>query len=121
MYKRQVEDSVISPFQTPRKPKYLFRSEYKNNKDLREQPVDIYISSSWYDDGNWMWDITDQALDAMKKHKQGVMLAFDESIALKHELKTIEQLIKEKKKQDPVTWKIEFLNLKVKDLSLIHI
>ncbi len=113
--KKKVEDSVISPFQTPRKPKYLFRSEYKNNKDLREQPVDIYISSSWYDDGNWMWDIADQALDAMKKHKQGVMLAFDESIALKHELKTIEQLIKEKKKQDPVTWKIEFLNLKVKD------
>lgn len=88
--KKKVEDSVISPFQTPRKPKYLFRSEYKNNKDLREQPVDIYISSSWYDDGNWMWDIADQALDAMKKHKQGVMLAFDESIALKHELKTIE-------------------------------
>lgn len=113
--KKKVEDSVISPFQTPRKPKYLFRSEYKNNKDLREQPVDIYISSSWYDDDNWMWDIADQALDAMKKHKQGVMLAFDESIALKHELKTIEQLIKEKKKQDPITWKIEFLNLKVRD------
>lgn len=43
------------------------------------------------------------------------MLAFDESIALKHELKTKEQLVKEKKKQDPATWQIEFLNLKVKD------
>lgn len=113
--KKKVEDSVISPFQTPRKPKYLFKPEYKDNKDLKEQPVDIYISSSWYDDGNWMWGISDQALDAMKKNKGGLMLAFDESIALKHELKTREQLIKEKKKQDPATWKIEFLNLKVRD------
>lgn len=113
--KKKVEDSVISPFQTPRKPKYMFNPEYKNNKALKEQPVDIYITSSWYDDGNWMWEIAEQSLDAMKNHKHGVMLAFDESIALKHELKTIEQLMKEKKKQDPVTWKIEFLNLKVKD------
>lgn len=62
-----------------------------------------------------MWDISKQALDAMKKHKDGLMLAFDESIAIKHELKTIEQLMKEKKKQDPATWKIEFLNLKLRD------
>ena len=113
--KKKVEDSVISPFQTPRKPKYMFRPEYKDNKSLKEQPVDIYISSSWYDDGNFMWDIAKQALEAMKKHKGGLMLAFDESIAIKHELKTIEQLIKEKKKQDPATWKIEFLNLKLRD------
>lgn len=113
--KKKVEDSVISPFQTPRKPKYMFKPEYKNNKLLKEQPVDIYISSSWYDDGNWMWDIANQALDEMKKHNGGLMLAFDESIAIKHELKTIEQLIKEKKKQDPATWKIEFLNLKLRD------
>ena len=115
MIKKKVEDSVISPFQTPRKPKYLFKKEYKDNKALKEQPVDIYISSSWYDDGNWMWDIADQALSSMIHHKGGMMLAFDESIALKHELKTKEQLIKERRKQDPATWKIEFLNLKIKD------
>lgn len=115
MIKKKVEDSVISPFQTPRKPKYMFKNEYKNNKALKEQPVDIYISSSWYDDGNWMWDIASKSLESMKKHNGGLMLAFDESIAIKHELKTIEQLIKEKKKQDPATWKIEFLNLKLRD------
>lgn len=113
--KKKVEDSVISPFQTPRKPKYMLKDDYKNNPILKEEPIDIYISSSWYDDGNWMWDISEQALDAMKKRKGGVMLAFDESITLKHDLKTIDQLIKEKKKQDPATWQIEFLNLKVRD------
>lgn len=100
--KKKVEDSVISPFQTPRKPKYMFNPEYKDNKLLKEQPVDIYITSSWYDDGNWMWDIAAQALDGMKKHNHAVMLAFDESIALKHELKTIEQLIKEKKRKSRI-------------------
>jgi hypothetical protein len=113
--KKKVEDSVISPFQTPRKPKYMLKDDYKNNPILKEEPIDIYISSSWYDDGNWMWNISEQALDAMKKNKGGVMLAFDESITLKHDLKTIDQLIKEKKKQDPITWQIEFLNLKVRD------
>lgn len=113
--KKKVEDSVISPFQTPRKPKYMLKDDYKNNPILKEEPIDIYISSSWYDDGNWIWNISEQALDAMKKNKGGVMLAFDESITLKHDLKTIDQLIKEKKKQDPITWQIEFLNLKVRD------
>lgn len=113
--KKKVEDSVISPFQTPRKPKYMLKDYYKNNPILKEEPIDIYISSSWYDDGNWIWNISEQALDAMKKNKGGVMLAFDESITLKHDLKTIDQLIKEKKKQDPITWQIEFLNLKVRD------
>lgn len=114
MIKKKVEDSVISPFQTPRKPKYLFKDEYKNNKDLKEEPCDVYISSSWYD-GHWMWDIVDQAMKAMIHYKGGLMLAFDESVAIKHELKTIDQLKKERQKQDPVTWKIEFLNLKIKD------
>ena len=93
----------------------MFKPEYSDNKALKEQPVDIYISSSWYDDGNWMWGVSNQALTEMKKHNGGLMLAFDESIALKHELKTMEQLVKEKKKQDPATWKIEFLNLKLRD------
>ncbi len=110
----------MMPFQTPRKPKYMLRDYYKNIVVLKEEPIDIYISSSWYDDGNWMWDISGQALDAMKKHKGGIMLAFDESITLKHDLKTIDQLIKEKKKQDPATWKIEFLNLKVRESTFSY-
>ena len=82
---------------------------------LQENPVDIYISSSWIDDGNWMWDIVDQAFAGMIKSDGSILLAFDESITLKHHLKTLKQLINEKKKQDPVTWKTEFLNLRVKD------
>ena len=116
MIKKNIDDSVISPFQTPRQPKYMFKDEYKNNEDLIEQPVDIYITSSYYSE-NWMWEVADQALEEMIHNNGGVMLAFDESVAIKHKLKTIQQLIKEKKKQDPTTWKMEFLNLKISDLA----
>ena len=88
---------------------------YGENKLLQEDPVDIYISSSWLDNGHWMWDIVDKAYKGMQKHNGAILLTFDESITLLHHLKTLKQLIREKRKQDPVTWKIEFLNLRVKD------
>lgn len=112
---KKIEDSVISPFQTVRNQPYMLNPYYGENKVLQEDPVDIYISSSWVDDGHWMWGIVDQAFEGMLKHNGSILLTFDESITLKHHLKTLKQMIREKRKQDPVTWKIEFLNLRVKD------
>lgn len=112
---KKIEDSVISPFQTVRNQPYMLNPYYGENKILQEDPVDIYISSSWIDDGHWMWNIVDQAFDGMLKENGSVLLTFDESITLKHHLKTMKQMLKEKKKQDPVTWMIEFLNLRVKN------
>lgn len=116
---KKIEDSVISPFQTVRNRPYMRKNIgnklYGDIPVLQENPVDIYISSSWIDDGNWMWGIVDQAFTGMLKNDGSVLLTFDESITLKHHLKTMKQMKREKKKQDPVTWKTEFLNLKVKD------
>lgn len=116
---KKIEDSVISPFQTVRNRPYMRKNIgnklYSDISILQENPVDIYISSSWIDDGNWMWGIVDQAFNGMLKNDGSVLLTFDESITLKHHLKTMKQMKREKKKQDPVTWKTEFLNLKVKD------
>lgn len=113
--KKNIEDQVISPFQTVRKRPYSLRHEYAENKDLEEQPVDIYISSSWQDPTHWMWDIVDMNYHSMINGGKDILLAFDESICLKHGFKTKQQLIKEKKKQDPTSWKVEFLNLRVKE------
>lgn len=116
---KKIEDSVISPFQTVRNRPYMRKSIgnklYGDIPIIQENPVDIYISSSWIDDGNWMWGIVDQAFNGMLKNDGSILLTFDESITLKHHLKTMKQMKREKKKQDPVTWKTEFLNLKVKD------
>lgn len=121
---KKIEDSVISPFQTVRNRPYMRKNVgnklYGDISILQENPVDIYISSSWIDDGNWMWEIVDQAFNGMLKYDGSIFLTFDESITLKHHLKTMKQMKREKKKQDPVTWKTEFLNLKVKDSTFSY-
>ena len=118
---KEVDDSVISPFQTIRQAPYMIDPYYSSIEELKEDPVDIYISSSWFDVDNtnggvhWMWNLVDQAYTDMLNDGRSAMLAFDESITLKHNIRTQRQMQQEKKKQDPITWKIEFLNLRVKD------
>lgn len=113
---KEIDDQILSPFQIPRQTPYMRNNKYyKENKELIEEPVDIYISSSWLDNGHWMWNIVDKAYDEMMVNKPSCLLAFDESIMLKHNLKTMKYLISEKKKQDPLTWRIEFLNERVKE------
>lgn len=118
---KEVDDSVISPFQTIRQAPYMIDPYYSSIEELKEDPIDIYISSSWFlnDSTNggvhWMWNLVDQAYDDMLDGGRSAMLAFDESITLKHNIRTQRQMQQEKKKQDPITWKIEFLNLRVKD------
>lgn len=114
--KKSVDDSILSPFQIIRQTPYMKDDYYTNIQELQEETVDIYISSSWFDNGqNWMWDIVDQAYDEMMKGNASCLLAFDESIALMHKIKTMRYFQTEKKKQDPITWQLEFLNTRLKE------
>ena len=112
---KNVDDSILSPFQVIRQPPYLTNPYYASVVELQEEPVDIYISSSWIDNGHWMWGIVDQAYKGMDYNDGSCLLAFDESITLKHNIRTMRQMQKEKKKQDALTWRIEFLNERVKE------
>lgn len=112
---KNTDDSILSPFQIIRQAPYMTDGYYANNPELQEEPVDIYISSSWIDNGHWMWKIVDTAFGDMIKEKGSCLLAFDESITLKHNIRTMRQLQKEKKKLDPLTWRIEYLNERVKE------
>ena len=76
----------------------MLNSYYTENKVLQEEPIDIYISSSWLDNGHWMWKIVDQAFNGMNKRDGSIFLAFDESITLKHNLKNHEVHDKRKEK-----------------------
>lgn len=114
--KKFVDDSILSPFQIIRQTPYMKDDYYANIPELQEESVDIYISSSWFDNGqNWMWEIVDQTYEDMLKGKQSCLLAFDESIALKHGIKSMRYFQTEKKKQDPITWQLEFLNTRLKE------
>lgn len=112
---KKVDDSILSPFQVIRQAPYMTIEPYASIKELQEDPVDIYISSSWLDNGHWMWDIVDKSYNDMLEDKNVCLLAFDESITLKHNIKTMNQLRQEKRKQDQLTWRIEFLNERVKE------
>lgn len=113
--KKEIDDSVLSPFQIVRQVPYMKDPFYESNHDLIEEPVDIYISSSWLDNGHWMWKIVDNAFNDMVNGKPSCLMAFDESIAIQHKIKTMKYFQSERKKQDPITWMLEFLNLRVKE------
>lgn len=111
---QDVDNSIISPFQTIRQAPYMLDAYYSSIEELKEDPCDVYISSSWFD-GIWVWDkIVDPAFENMLKGGTSCVLAFDESITLKHNIRTQKQMQLEKQKQDPVTFAIEFLNLRPK-------
>ena len=112
---KYVDDSILSPFQVIRQAPYVTSGNYIDVPDAIDEPVDIYISSSWLDNGHWMWNLVDQAYKESFAGLNAILLAFDESIVLKHGIKSLSQLRKEKKKQDPLTWRIEFLNERVKE------
>lgn len=115
MLSKKVDDSVLSPFQIVRQTPYRKDEQYANIPELIEESVDVYISSSWLDNGHWMWDIADQSFKDMLNGKGSVLLAFDESVALKHSLKTQSYFRTEKKKISSLFWKLEFLNERVKE------
>ena len=83
-------------------------------KELKEEPKEIYISSAWYK-SHWMWDYMKLVTRDMLGKGKSVLIGMDYSIALKHEIKTRDFLVKERKKLDRVAWTIEY------ELSLIHI
>lgn len=115
MIDKHDDDSVISPMQIARQPKYALLPEYENIPELRKEPIDAYLSSSWLDNGHWMWKLVDQSVNRMLSGEPVYVLAFDEAVTLRHNLRTISQLLKEKAKVDPLTWMIEYLNTRVKE------
>lgn len=115
--KKDVDDGVLSPFQILRQPVYMTSEYYSKIDILKEESTDIYISSSWFDNGgedSWMWGIVDHAFEDMLQGKPTYVLAFDESVALRHNIKSQKYFQNERKKQDPITYRIEVRNERLK-------
>lgn len=113
-----IDDSVLSPFKFIRPTPYLSMPFYSKVTELQEDATDIYISSSYFDNNSedtWMWQIVDQSFNDMLNDKPSCLLAFDETVALYFGIKKREDLLKEKKKQDRLTWLLEFKNCRLKD------
>lgn len=115
MIKKEIDDSVFSPFQHVRNVEYMKNAFYTNIQGCIEEPKDVYITSSWLDNGHWMWEIADEAFSQMMKHGKQILLAFDLSVVIEHKLKTLNYLRREKRKLDNLSWRIEYLNERVKE------
>lgn len=108
MIAKYIIDTVLSPTLFQRQ--IRFRIKYPDEyKDLQEEPKEIYISSAWYK-SHWMWDYMRLVVHDMLDKSKSVLIGMDYSIALKHEIKTRDFLIKERKKLDKVAWTIEYEN-----------
>lgn len=104
---KNIIDSVLSPFSFVRQVPYLKKPEYEH---LKEEPVEIYISSSWFKQ-HWMWSLMRLALNQMYNSKDAILIGFDFAITLKHNIRTKKQLQKEKKKLGMTTFAMEYENL----------
>lgn len=107
---KTILDTVLSPFAIVRTPPYKVLPYYSDVPELIEESQSVFISSSWMR-SHWMFTTVGTALDDMYSDKSGYVMAMDYSITLKHTIRTRKQLIREKKKLDPMSWAIEYENL----------
>ena len=106
MIAKDIIDKVLSPFLYVRQANYLKHPEYES---LIEEPKEIYISSAWYQ-SHWMWQLMQILTRDMLVSNNSCIIAMDYSIALKHNIKTRNFLIRERKRLDPMSWSIEYEN-----------
>ena len=102
-------DEYISPFKIVRQAPFLRSQEYNTIPELFEEPVDIYISSS-IPEQHWLYGVAKTTARNMERDKGSMFFATDYSVTLRHGIRTKNQLIRERKKLDPITWSVEYEN-----------
>ena len=113
-----VIDSVIRPFLVSRQPPYMKKAEYSSIDELREEPIEIIITSAYYKSHEW-WPEAKKFLKQMANGDIDVKGIFvDYLISLKHGIKTKKQMVKEKKNLDPISFLMEYGNIPYGSSSL---
>lgn len=104
-------DSIIRPFLVARQPPYMKNLRYANIDELREEPIEIIITSAHYKSTEW-YPETKAFLKRMANGDEDIKgVFFDYPISLKHNIKTKKQMIAEKRKLDPITFLMEYGNI----------
>lgn len=107
---KSIMDEIISPFKVVRNPDYLTLPEYAGDERLLEQAKDIFITSS-FSDSCWVNKAATDAIKGMMEGNGSFFMALDYSITLKHNIRTRQQLIQEKRQLDDLTWAVEYENV----------
>jgi len=112
--KEYIVDSVLSPFLVSRHCIFRGLPHYVNNKELIEEPTKMFISSS-FRTSTWQFRMIKNFINTKFGDGTNCLLACDYSVSLKHGIKTMATLLDDKRKFDPITWRIEYENEALKE------
>ena len=111
LIKKSVVEQILLPMlNVYRQPPYLKKEEYKH---LTEENIEIYISSAYYKNHEWMWKAMESTRDLMLKGKDACFLALDYLLAIHHGLLSEKRIEKEKAKKDfdRISFMMEYENI----------
>jgi hypothetical protein len=104
-------DSIIRPFLVSRQPPYMKKMEYSSIEELREEPIEIIITSAHYKSAEW-YPETKKFIKMIADGDPDTKAIFlDYPISLKHGIKTKKQMVREKENLDPITFGMEYGNI----------
>lgn len=113
--KKYVVDKVIKPFAMTRPAAFRKNEECEkygvsySGSEFDEETANIYISSA-APTSHWMGQLLKDTIKSKYSDERSCMLATDYSIALRHRIKTKNDLIEAKRTTDPITWREEYEN-----------
>jgi len=103
-------DSIVKPFAYARQTPYLKDPKYSSIKVLIEEPRQILISSA-YHKGLWWYKETLTTIKMMLQGKDSGFIAFDYLIAIKHNIKTLKVIARDRATMDSITFLEEYENI----------
>ena len=105
---KEVIDSVFSPMEIQRQTPYLMNPKYEH---LREEPRELYLSSAYYK-SHWMWQTVKDAIIG-SYDGSSICINMDYAISIKHNIRSVNQMRKEKQKMSSLVFDMEYNNIMV--------
>ena len=107
---KQKFDSIVKPFAYARQTPYMKNPKYSSIKILIEEPRQVLISSA-YHKGLWWYKETMTTIKMMLDGKDAGFIAFDYLIAIKHNIKTVKAIARDRTTMDEITFLEEYENI----------
>lgn len=113
--KKQTYDEAMSPTAYIRQPPFILFDDYSKQKNpevfekVYDNSTEIFITSS-VEDSHWVYSLAKDVIKREMNGEKAFFIAFDYAVSLQCGIRSVEQLMSEKRKLDPVTWLIEYEN-----------
>jgi len=106
-----VIDSIIRPFLVSRTPPYMSDPQYAQIEELREEPLEIIITSAHYKSAEWYPEVKRFLREIVAGNLDIKAVFLDYPISVYHGIKTKKQMLKEQRDLDAITFLMEYGNI----------